>query len=100
MKKTILAISAAIIETPVNPRIPAMIAITRKISTHWSIAKLAKLAPVTYKIKDNKNKIKKITKNILASATETIAKPVKPKIAETIAINKNNKVKPNIIISL
>src|SRR5579883_95531 len=100
MKKVILAISAETIATPVKPNTPAIIEITKKVMTHSSIAKLAKLAPVIYNTRDRTKKIRKTKKIILAISTEIIAKPVNPNTAANIAMIKNKNTHPNILSSL
>src|SRR3990167_7152650 len=96
IKKTTFAISAAATATPVKPNIPAIIEMTRKVSTHSNIAKLARLPPKIYTKSDKIKKIKKRKKIIFASWIETTAIPVNPNIPAMTAIIKNISTHDNI----
>lgn len=95
-KKIILAISAAATAIPVNPNTPAMTDTIKNVKTQNN---KAISVPVRYMINEAIKRIKKTMKMIFAISAETIAIPVKPNIAATMAIIRKISTHPNIEIS-
>jgi hypothetical protein len=96
MINMILATSTAKTATPENPKIPAMRDTTKKVMTHPSIEKLAKVAPVINNTSERTKKIRKTKKIILAISANAIAIPEKPSNAAISAKTRNVSTQDNI----
>lgn len=108
IKNIIFAISADAVIIPVKPRIPAIRAMIKNITTHPSMPlppfKLFPLEDLSFLSKetiiDTKNKMRKIIKITLANPTAEVATPVKPNKPAISAMIKNTIVQPNIFNTL